>query len=90
MVGDKFFIVANDSTDLVSGTFSDGLVTTSGAYVFAINYADNFDGGISPNDISLTVTAVPEPSTWIAGGLAFAALGFGQRRRWSRLVKRGA
>jgi hypothetical protein len=36
------------------------------------------------------VVPVPEPSTWVAGGLAFAALAFTQRRRLSRLLKRAA
>ena len=32
------------------------------------------------------VTPVPEPSTWIAGGLAVFALGFMQRRRLAKLA----
>ena len=36
-----------------------------------------FDGA----NIDLTLTAVPEPSTWIAGALALAALAYTQRRR---------
>jgi fibronectin-binding autotransporter adhesin len=34
------------------------------------------------------VTPVPEPSTYAAGFLAFAAIGFSQRRRIARLLKR--
>jgi autotransporter-associated beta strand protein len=37
-------------------------------------------------NIDLTLTTVPEPSTWIAGGLAFAALLFAQRRRLACLI----
>lgn len=33
---------------------------------------------------------VPEPSTWIGGALALAAVGFMQRRRFARLVRRAA
>jgi autotransporter-associated beta strand protein len=39
-----------------------------------------FDGA----NIDLTLIAVPEPSTWIGGALAFAALGYTQRRRFAR------
>jgi hypothetical protein len=43
-----------------------------------------FDGA----NIDLTLTAVPEPSTWIGGALAFAALAYTQRRRLSRAPNR--
>jgi autotransporter-associated beta strand protein len=39
-----------------------------------------FDGA----NIDLTLTAVPEPSTWIGGVFALAALGYAQRRRLVR------
>ena len=37
-------------------------------------------------EIDLTMTAVPEPSTWVAGFLAFGVLAFSQRRRLGALV----
>jgi PEP-CTERM motif len=37
---------------------------------------------------SLTLVAIPEPSTWIGAGLALAALGFTQRRRFMRRFAR--
>ena len=37
---------------------------------------------------NMSITPVPEPSTWAAGGLAFAAVGFMQRRRLARMVGR--
>jgi fibronectin-binding autotransporter adhesin len=90
-IGDKFFIVLNDSTDLVSGTFAQGAtVTAPNGEVFAINYVDNGDGGTLGNDISLTLTAVPEPSTWIGGALTFAALGWSQRKRVKKLLSRNS
>src|SRR4029077_19078373 len=74
-LSDKFYIVANDSTDSIIGTFSQGTTITAGNYTFLINYADNFDGGSVANDISLTLTAIlPEPSTWIATIIPFAAI----------------
>jgi fibronectin-binding autotransporter adhesin len=83
-IGQKFYILLNDSTDTVSGTFAQGTTVTASnnGDVFLINYADNGDGGILGNDISLTVTALPEPSTYVAGILTLAALGYQQRRRW--------
>ncbi len=39
-----------------------------------------FDGA----NIDLALTIVPEPGTWFAGALAFAALGYTQRRRFVR------
>jgi fibronectin-binding autotransporter adhesin len=42
----------------------------------------------SSGDISLNVVAVPEPGTWIAGALALGAVGWTQRRRFSRALKR--
>jgi fibronectin-binding autotransporter adhesin len=39
-------------------------------------------------DISLTVTAVPEPATWIAGAFALGAVGWTQRRRFFRALRR--
>ena len=86
-LGDTFFILANNGVDPVTGTFSQGATVTSGSYTFSINYMANFDGGGVANDISLTVIAIlPEPSTWVAGVVAFAAMAhqtgrFFRRRR---------
>lgn len=79
-LGDKFFITLNDGTDLVTGTFAQvGTVTANNGYTFLISYLDNGDGGLVGNDISLTLTAIPEPSTWIGAMLALGALGFVSR-----------
>ena len=63
-LGQKFYVVLNDGSDAVNGTFTQGSTVTSGAYTFTINYSDNGDGGPVGNDVSLTVAAVPEPNTW--------------------------
>jgi autotransporter-associated beta strand protein len=76
-IGETFLIVNNDLADPVSGTFAQGSLVTSGPYSLSINYVAG-----NGNDILLTVTAVPEPSTWIGGALALAALGYTQRRRF--------
>jgi fibronectin-binding autotransporter adhesin len=78
-IGQTFLIVEKVSAGAVSGTFAQGSTVISGPNVFSINYAGG-DG----NDIVLTVTAVPEPGTWIGGALALAALGYTQRRRFVR------
>jgi hypothetical protein len=39
-------------------------------------------------NIDLTLTAVPEPGTWIGGALALLAIGCTQRKRLARFLKR--
>lgn len=89
-VNDKFFIMLDNPGSTITGTFAQGTTVTASnnGDIFTINYADNGDFGPLPNDISLTVTAIPEPSTWIAATLAFATLLFTQRRRLPPLVRR--
>lgn len=90
-IGNKFFVLVNDGVDPVTGVFAQGATVTSGSDTFLINYLDDSAGGITPgNDISLTLEAVPEPSTWLGGALAFAAVGYTQRRRLSRLMREAA
>jgi hypothetical protein len=89
-VNQKFFTLLNDGTDAISGTFAQGTTVTAGnGDVFLINYADNGDGGVLGNDISLTVTSVaPEPSTYVAGLLSLGALVWNLRRRLSGRLRR--
>jgi len=56
--------------------YSDAGSTFLGSAVFAIG----LDGEIVPTGLA----PVPEPSTWLAGGLAFATIAFSQRRRFTR------
>ena len=88
---DKFFIVLNDGTDFVSGTFNglSNLSTfTDGSDTFLINYTDIGGTGLdlTPNDISLTVVGIPEPNTWIAGALALGAIVCAQRKRIAAML----
>jgi len=88
-VGNKFFIVANDSTDAVTGMFSQGTTITSGNDTFLINYADNFDGGSVANDISLTLTAVlPEPGNYVVGIFGLGVVGLSTATRLGRLLRK--
>jgi hypothetical protein len=67
---------------------ANGAMFTQKGITFTINYDGSGQGG--GNDIELTVdsVAVPEPSTWVAGALACAALAFMQRRRIAQMLRR--
>ena len=76
--GTLFFILANDGTDAITGTFSNASVNggtyTFGSQQFQISYAGNtgtssFTGG---NDIVLQ--AVPEPASLLLGAVAILTL----------------
>jgi len=75
--GDLFFILLNDDTDAVNGTFAglaNNATLTSGGQEFQISYfgdsgTNSFTGG---NDVVLM--AVPEPRAAILGGLGILAL----------------
>jgi hypothetical protein len=89
--GEHLFIVENDGSDAVTETFSglaNGAMFTQDGVTFTINYDGSGQGG--GNDIELTVDSVPvpEPSTWVAGALACAALVFTQRRRFAQLARK--
>jgi autotransporter-associated beta strand protein len=82
--GEMFTIINNDSTDAVVGTFAglaEGATFDQSGQRFTISYV-----GGSGNDVVLAVA--PEPSTWIGGALAVAALAYLQRRRLAGLLKR--
>jgi autotransporter-associated beta strand protein len=82
--GQMFTIINNDSNDAVVGTFAgltEGSTFSSGGEKFTITYV-----GGTGNDVVLAVA--PEPSTWIGGALAVAALAYLQRRRLAGLLKR--
>jgi len=83
------FILTNDSSDLITGTFSglaqDAIVTSYGGFDWKISYVANsgsssFTGG---NDIALM--AIPEPNVAaLVGGLGILALL--RRRRLSTVA----
>jgi hypothetical protein len=82
--GDMIFLLVNDSTDTITGAFSNfaqgDFVQSYGGFDWIISYTANsvatptFTGG---NDIALL--AVPEPSVALLGGLS--VLGLLRRRR---------
>jgi hypothetical protein len=81
--GTQYVLISNDLTDAISGTFANaanGSTVVFDGYLFTVNYAGG-DG----NDF--TLTAVPEPGTWIGASLALAALALSQRRRFAKSRK---
>jgi len=72
-------------TNIITGLGSDP-GSESGWTITNTGWIGNFT--YSSGDISLNVVAVPEPSTWIAGALALGAVGWTQRRRFFRALKR--
>lgn len=82
--GDIIYVILNDGTEPVSGSFFDGtLPILEGETLaidgvrFAVHYAANADGGAVENDVSL-VRTVPEPGALL---LILAGLGFAFKRR---------
>jgi hypothetical protein len=81
-----------------SGTMISGVDGTDDRLVFQqdqatniLNGAFNFNG-LGAQEIMLDsgffeVTAVPEPSTWVAGFLTLGVIGFTQRRRLRKLIR---
>jgi autotransporter-associated beta strand protein len=80
--GTQFTLLNNITAGAISGTFEDAPTGTDliNGYYWIVSYTGG-DG----NDFVLT--AVPEPSTWVAGALALAAVGYTQRRRFGQLLK---
>ena len=77
-VGQAFFILSNDGTDAITSTFAQGATISSGSDVFTIDYVADFGTGalVGGNDIALVLTAVPEPSTYVAAALAAFFIGY--------------
>jgi fibronectin-binding autotransporter adhesin len=90
--GETLFIVENDGSDAVTGTFAglaNGATFTADSVTFQIDYFASGQGG--GNDIELSVVSVPpvpEPSTWVSGALACAFLAYTQRRRFAQMLRR--
>lgn len=86
-VGDKFYVIINNGGNPVSGVFSNdngGVLSFAGGLTFSVNYADTAPGGngLNSNDVSLTLSAVPEPSSAVSLIASIGMLlGFRRSRR---------
>jgi autotransporter-associated beta strand protein len=83
-VGDQFTI-AHHAGGYMGQFLQGSFVTANNGDVFSINYAGGPQGyDMVLKDVS-SLPVVPEPSTWIGGALAAAALAYTQRRRLKKL-----
>jgi hypothetical protein len=97
-IGDLFFIIINQGTNPIDGTFAGNPATVTftgpgGQRIFSVGYngnasANTFTGG---NDVVLEVIGVPEPGSAaivLAGlGLVAARASAGQKRGWKKMEK---
>jgi autotransporter-associated beta strand protein len=80
---DLIFILLNDGTDAITGTFAGmaqgDVVSNFGGFDWQISYVADGDSLGTPaftggNDIALMAVAIPEPSVALLGGLGLLAL----------------
>ncbi|HXG49418.1 MAG TPA: autotransporter-associated beta strand repeat-containing protein [Methylomirabilota bacterium] len=70
-VGERFTLIANDSTDDVVGTFAglpEGAVLTINGRPFKISYGARFGGAFGRDVNDVTLEAVPALAVWDGGG----------------------
>jgi len=86
--GDIFFVIRNDGSDLISGTFlglAQGSTFEAAGQLWQISYQADFATGqfTGGNDLALmaAVAAVPEPQTWLLLGSSALALCLYRRRK---------
>jgi hypothetical protein len=88
------FVLGQGSTLNIEGT-ADGISTYTLATFGSHSDTFQFVSGIPDNyflvyhDTNLELVPIPEPATWIGGGLALGAMAFAGRKRWLRKLKRG-
>jgi hypothetical protein len=82
--GDLLFILLNDSTDSINGTFAGlaqgALVANYGGYDWSISYTADSTGNTFTGGNDIALMAVPEPSIAALLG-SFGALALFRRRR---------
>jgi autotransporter-associated beta strand protein len=76
--GDLLFILLNDASDAINGTFSglaqDAIVTNYGGFDWKISYTADSTGNTFTGGNDIALMAVPEPSAAILSGLGMLAL----------------
>lgn len=80
--GDLFFLIINDGTDAVQGTFAQGSSVAVDGQLFEISYTGNFENQQFTGGNDVVLRAVPEPSSalLLGGGLALLAARRRKRR----------
>ncbi|MHA3774204.1 beta strand repeat-containing protein [Verrucomicrobiota bacterium sgz303538] len=80
--GDLFFLIINDGTDAVQGTFAQGSSVAFDGQMFEISYTGNFENQQFTGGNDVVLRAVPEPSSvlLLGGGLAMLAARRRKRR----------
>jgi autotransporter-associated beta strand protein len=77
--GQFIFLVNNDGSDLIAGTFAQGATVMLGAQALTISYEADFDSKSFTGGNDIAVGIVPEPAG--TAFLAAAAFGLAARRR---------
>ncbi len=74
-------LIQNDGSEAVTGTFDNIIPGSSigGPFTYAVSYAFNADGGAVGNDVAITFSSVPEPTS--SGVLLLGAVGLMKRRQ---------
>ena len=76
--GNLIFILLNDASDAISGTFSgfaqDAIVTHYGGFDWKISYTADSTGNTFTGGNDVALMAVPEPGAVLLGGLGMLAL----------------
>ena len=76
--GNLLFILLNDASDAINGTFSglaqDAIVTNYGGFDWKISYTADSTGNTFTGGNDIALMAVPEPSAAILSGLGMLAL----------------
>ena len=89
--GETLFIIENDGTDPITGTFAglaNGATFTQDGATFQIFYNANGQGGGNDIELSVKSVAVPEPTTWVGGVIGFVGFACWQRRRFAQMLRR--
>jgi autotransporter-associated beta strand protein len=88
---DRFFILQNDGTDPISGTFlnlPEGQTFTVGGQIFRITYQGDFTTNATTGGNDVLLMAIPEPGTpaLVVGAVLFTAASV-RRRRANRAAR---
>ncbi len=81
---DLFFVILNDGTDAVSGTFAQGALLAAGGQQFEISYTADSAGGSFAGGNDVALRAIPEPASGLLALAGGTLLGLRRRRAVER------